>query len=127
MIFSILGTSSGGKGKYTAPNNSGAGAYNTAASIADKTAIVMPVPGTFDIITAQGDVVTSAPGETFTLYINGSPTALSVTVPSGQLQSTLSNTPIASAAGDLISVLYTSGSAGTFNDVAVSIRWIPNS
>ena len=125
MIFPIINTKANWKGMYlplvaTADTIAGA-----AATIGDGTVMVTPVDGHLDIITVTGDANTSGAGETFTLYANGSPTILTITVPSGSATMTVSNITFTIHAGDELSWLYVGTSAGIFTNVALSVRFIP--
>jgi hypothetical protein len=125
VIMSVVATAASWKGKFSSPVNDGSGAFNASAGIVDQNAIIFATTGNIDQMYVEGNIATTGSGETFTLYVNGVARTLTVTVPATATTGSDTSHRTVINAGDTVSIYYASGSAGTFVEVAVSVRFIP--
>lgn len=123
MLFTISSTTPIPAGDYSAM---GGGAHAASASIAAGTVTQMPVAGTWSHATITGDANTTSSGETYALNVNGSDTAFTLTIPSGNSTVSDTTTTLATAAGDLVSWHKSSGSANAFAAEVISIEFAPS-
>jgi hypothetical protein len=112
-------------GQFTNLNNSTNNQGGSFPGVNPITVTLFPIAGTINMLTVTGDVPTTTPGETFTLYQNGSATAMQVTVPNGSTTGSTVLHQINVAANDLISIYWDPASAGTFGAAAYAIVFTP--
>lgn len=125
-IFVINGVGADWIGNYLplfADNNT---TPQTTADLTNPGVFVMTTPGHLSELLVHGSNTTLDQGETFTLYVNGAETTLTVTVPSGSTTASNITKRVKVNVGDLVCMYYDAGSTGDFNEVAVSLRLIPD-
>lgn len=126
MIYSAVGINGFQPSRYYPPTGANTYTGGTAPTIAQAAVIVLPVPGTFDNLFVNGDGPTSGSGETFTIYKNGSATALTAHVASGSSTGSDTTHSFHAVAGDNISLSDDAGGAGVLGATAISMRFTPD-
>lgn len=124
LAINIIGASA--KGKYFAVNGASANVYAVAGTVSDLGGTLMATPGTFNNLTALIDTATATPGETFTLFKNGSATALTVTIPDSATTASDLIDQVSVVAGDYVSINMDNGSDGGFTNGAIALQFVPS-
>lgn len=112
--------------QWVAPGTLYASSPLSGPTLGDGSTITLPQQGYLSNLEVVGDVNTTGSGETFVVYLNGNPTALSTTVTSGHSSAINTSALIACAAGDTLSLLYKAPSAQHFNFINISFTFTPS-
>ena len=116
--------------RYAAPSLGGVAAtLNMSGETVTGGGSVCPAAGTIDKLTIDIKTVvsgTGTPTKTFTLAVNGTPSALTGTIAAGASTVVCTGGPITVAAGDLLTIAYTIHGTPNVSSI-ISVSWIFNS